>query len=756
MDLSVALWVCVPLALVHLVAWRHRSLLLFQVAVDVGLLLLPGRLLLQGLHIGPGAPGAAEWGGNVTVTGSPEYSDFPLQLAVWWEETRRLAAAGEPPWISDRLGGGTALLANGQTQIPFPLQLPVWVLGAERGNDVMALWKIELAALGGFFLMRRLRVRPAPAAAAAFAYSFGLYPLSWLCSPISWITAAAPWTWWLLIGTLRGSKRNAAGLAFLLGVLAGWSIHPESATLLWLALGLGGLVLASGRWRRVRRMVVPFLVAVAVAGVGALPTLATLRDSPKLTHMKSGSTYPTPGVGWALRGRIAALVLVPWRDGHPSDGTWIHHFPAAPVSTGVGCVMVACLLCLRRRRRFLRPALAFGVTGAVGVALFLQIPGFAQVMGRVPVIAVMVWPRAAFLVSLAIAITGGMGADAVLRSQGRKSFAAAALLVFLGVMALALTAPAAVPRRWALEAGLFPLFAAVLAPVLTRLGGAILPALVLAEVLSLGWKVPAGALMPASQPPIVEKLRECVSRDGGRILGLGTAFPPNLTARLGFADLRSNSPVRPLALARLHRALGAEGMDLPGPVTKPWAGLAGAWGVRWLATPPQGLSGACAFGWQEVYRDGGGRLYRNTRMLPVVRLASRMITPPGDPGTGAWEGLDFATTAVVDTPIGLGGRGTIAEVENSPSRYVAHVRVRGRVLAVLHAPYAPGWRASLDGRAVPLVDADIAAMGVVVGDGDHEVRWEYTPPGLGVGVGLTLAGLAACLLLSLSSPRRRC
>lgn len=755
MDVTAALWIVIPLAVVHVLVRRNRALLLFQIAVDVGLLLLPGRLLLQRMHIGPGAPGAAEWGGNVTVTGSPEYSDFPLQLAVWWEETRRLVAVGEPPWISDRLGGGTALLANGQTQIPFPLQLPVWVLGAELGNDVMAFWKIELAALGGFFLMRRLRVRPAPAATAAFAYSFGLYPLSWLCSPISWITAAAPWTWWLLVGTLRGSRRSAAGLALLLGVLAGWSIHPESAALLWLALGLGGLVLASGRWRRVQRMVVPFLVAVAVAGVGALPTLATLRDSPKLTHLKSASTYPTPGVGWALRGRIAALVLVPWRDGHPSDGTWIHHFPAAPVSTGVGCVMVACLLCLRRRRRFLRPALAFGVTGAVGMALFLQVPGFAQVMGRVPVIAVMVWPRAAFLVSLAIAMTGGMGADAVLRRRGRKSFAAAALLVFFGVTALALTAPAVVPRRWALEAGFFPLFAAVLAPVLTRLGGAILPALVLAEVLTLGWNVPAGALVPASQPPIVEKLRECVSRDDGRILGEGTAFPPNLTARLGFADLRSNSPVRPLALARLHRALGARGMDLPGPVTKPWAGLAGAWGVRWLATPPQGPSGACAAGWQEVYRDGGGRFYRNTRTLPVMRLASRAVASPGDPADGAWEDLDFGTTAVVDTPIELGGEGEIAEVENRPARHVAQVRSRGRVLAVLHVPFAPGWRTWLDGRALTAVEADLGAMGVVVPEGQHEVRWEYAPPGLALGVVLTLAGLAGSLLLSLSSRRRR-
>ncbi|HVN33433.1 MAG TPA: hypothetical protein VMT45_15755, partial [Thermoanaerobaculaceae bacterium] len=256
-------------------------------------------------------------------------------------------------------------------------------------------------------------------------------------------------------------------------------------------------------------------------------------------------------------------------------------------------------------------------------------------------------------------------------------------------------------------------------------------------------------------PAIVREIESRVAGEGGRLLATGAALPANLPARLGLADLRSMDPVRPRSLARLHGALGTTSSDLPGPVTKPWAGLAGAWGVRWLATPPQGPSAACAVGWQEVYRDGGGRLYRNTRTLPVMRLASRAVASPGDPADGAWEDLDFGTTAVVNTPIELGGEGEVAEVENRPARHVAHVRSRGRVLAVLHVPFAPGWRTWLDGRALTQVEADLGGMGVVVTDGDHEVRWEYTPPGLALGAGLTLAGLAGCLLLSLSSAGRR-
>src|SRR3972149_1999103 len=63
MDGAVALWILVPLALVHILARRNRALLLFQIAVDVGLVLLPGRPLLRGMHVGPGVAGGAPGGG---------------------------------------------------------------------------------------------------------------------------------------------------------------------------------------------------------------------------------------------------------------------------------------------------------------------------------------------------------------------------------------------------------------------------------------------------------------------------------------------------------------------------------------------------------------------------------------------------------------------------------------------------------------------------------------------------------------------
>ncbi len=757
MDIATALWIVVPLALVHWCARRRRALLLFQVAVDVMLLLLPGRLLLQGLHIGPGVPGSPEWGGPVSVTGSQEQSDLPLQLAVWWEEVRRLTAAGEPPWISDRIGGGTPLFGNGQTQLPFPLNVPVWVLGAERGTDVMSVWKLEIVALGGFFLLRRLRLVPAAAAAGALGGAFGLFSLSWLVSPVTWVTAAAPWAWWLLIATLRGSRRSAGALALLMGILAGWSVNPESAAFLWLALGMGGVVLGFGRWRRLGRLAVPFVLALAVAGVGALPTVATILDSPKLAQATGAHNYPSPDIGWGLRGRVAALLLTPRRDGNPADGTWIHAFPAAPVSLAVGCVAVACVLAGRPRRRLRRAVVAFAAVGLLGAGMLLQLPGLAHVLARVPVLGIMVWTRAAFLIPFAIAMLAGVGADAIIRNRRRWRFATAAAVLQIAVLILALTAPSGRCERSTLRVGWFPALAVLLAPTVPAGGGVAIPALVLAE----SWTLGRGLLPGSKEPPLkappraVAELRSLVANEGGRILGLGSAFAPNLAARLGFSDLRSFSPVRPLALARLHQALGAAGMDLPGPVTTPWAGLAGAWCVRWLATPPEGVTGPAAAGWQEAYRDAGGRLYRNVRALPVLRLATRSVPSPGDPSAGAWEGVDFASTAVAESPVPVAGEGTLRVVDDRPWRHEAQAEVRGTVLAVLHVPYAPGWACFLDSRPVAAVDADLGAMAIVVPAGEHALLWVYSPPMLVPGLLLTFAGLFGAVAVAVRSPRRR-
>jgi hypothetical protein len=365
----------------------------------------------------------------------------------------------------------------------------------------------------------------------------------------------------------------------------------------------------------------------------------------------------------------------------------------------------------------------------------------------------MTWARAGFLVGFAIAFLAALVLDAWLRRPQRWRLAVAALGVQAAIVALGLSAPVSLQpgvRITLLLPGALAIVAA--APPLAPWA---VPILVGLEAVADGWDVLPGSRPASPTPAIVRELQSRVAAEGGRVIATGAALPPNLSARLGLADLRSMDPVRPLALARLHLALGAAGSDLPGPVTTPWPGLAGAWGVGWLVTPAGGHAGPSALGWQEVMRSGEGRLYRNPRALAALRLATKVALPPGDAAVGAWESVDFATTAVTAERVSVGGEGTLTVVEERPWRHVTRVRATGPILAVLHVPRAPGWRAFLDGRQVRPLECDLGAMGVAIPGGEHEVRWEYAPPGLALGVVLTLAGLAGCLVLSLSSPRRR-
>lgn len=755
MDMATLAWALLPVAAVHLAVRRRRALLLTLLLVDVGVAALLGRVVLQGSSLGAGVPGAQGWGTPATVMGSPEQTDLPLQFHVWWEEVRRLVAAGDPPWVSDRIGGGTGLYAHGQTGLPFPLHLPVWVLGAERATVVMAVWKLVLAGLGAAVLMVRLGVRPAAVMAAGTGWAFNLYLLSWLVVPLGWVVAAAGWVAWSVLGALRGSRRAAALAAVLLGVLCGWSVHPESAVFLLAGVAVIGVTLAYGRVRRLRRLAAPLLLLLAVAAVGTLPSLAAIRDSSKLAGSRDTPLYPFAWLTPAVQVRLVAQVLVPWRDGHPTDGSWRFPFPAAPFAASAGTMSLIFLLAGGVRRRHRRLALGLGAVAVVATVLEYQPPLLSPLLAVVPGLAAMTWVRAVFLLPLGVTILGALGLDAWLRRPRPARLAVAAGVVQVAVLAALLPGGAGSGRSHVMPAALLPGAIAALAPLAGVAGGFLVPVVWAAEAAAQGWEVLPGVPRRAEAGEALTVLREVAGGSEGRVLGVGGALPANSGARWGLADLRAHDPVRPRTLARLHAALGAEGMDLSGEVTRPWAGLAGAWGVQWLAAPPAGVPPAQAASWLPLWCGEGGCILGNQRVLPVVRLARRAVTPPGDAGAGAWEVIDFATTAVVDgSPPALGGSATLSLREQRPHRWRTAVRADGAVLAVLHVPRAAGWRAFLDGREVGMVTANLAAMGVVVPAGEHEVEWRYAPPGLAAGAMVTCLGLVGCLWLARRRRRR--
>lgn len=167
----------------------------------------------------------------------------------------------------------------------------------------------------------------------------------------------------------------------------------------------------------------------------------------------------------------------------------------------------------------------------------------------------------------------------------------------------------------------------------------------------------------------------------------------------------------------------------------------------------------------------GARVLRYASPLPRVSLYARVVRAAN---------VDVALTrlAAPDHDIRRVGVVTVSEPEAAAivadfasgpdmpagagrlERYesddvVASVDAQTRVLAVLNDTDYPGWRATVDGRAVPIVRANALFRGVEVEPGHHTIEFRYRPRSFEIGFLLTLAGLGTALALALSELRLR-
>jgi len=330
-DLAVALWVLAPLLAIHVLVRR---------AARVTGLSAPARPRVRVARSSPAggstSPGRRRrWcvGRRRHGAGSPDRPTCRCSSRLVGEVRRRVgrgrARRGCPT------GSAAACrCTRWQTQVPFRVQAPVVGARPERGTDVMAIWKIELGrARPALFLLvsaSTVRLR----GLVPIAYAGSPYLLSWLVVPLAWVVARAR-ALWLLIGALRGRRRRprlagraARGRRRVVGARRNGGVPVVGPSRFTVSFSLPEVAAAAAARGRVR-------LALPIAAVGALPGSGC---NPRLVQTRgaeSGLAYPSPAVTWGLRGHAAALTLVPFRDGHPADGSWRWPFPHAALAIGI-------------------------------------------------------------------------------------------------------------------------------------------------------------------------------------------------------------------------------------------------------------------------------------------------------------------------------------------------------------------------------------------------------------------------------------
>jgi membrane protein YfhO len=171
--------------------------------------------------------------------------------------------------------------------------------------------------------------------------------------------------------------------------------------------------------------------------------------------------------------------------------------------------------------------------------------------------------------------------------------------------------------------------------------------------------------------------------------------------------------------------------------------------------------------WRRLCAAPGATIYENTAALPRAWLVRRVRPVSEADALAAVRGgrlpdgtaFDPRRTALVEDGI---------EVDHGPLDPQARVDVQGRgpnglgavtrsrtpaFLVLADAAY-PGWRATVDGKAAPIVRADHVLRGLALAAGEHRVELEYRPRSFVLGVAVSAAALVALAVAGRAARRR--
>jgi hypothetical protein len=727
-------------------------------------------------------------GGYLVIEGDAFNQYFPLRSYL----AKRLVEGDFPLWDPHRLAG-TPFAANPQAGVWYP---PNWLYATGEVLTVYS-WLAVLSRLGALFLyfwfLRVLRVHPFGAVVGATIFTFSGFFTAWTTHP-SFI-ASGMWLPLALGGihlTLTRGRWEGAGLAGLglgLSVLGGQPqviLYVWLATLLWATiLIVAGIIGAGerGSWAPATREAVGASARVGVAfalaaGLAAVQLLASAELQDDLVRQEEPYAVTVRN---ALPARHLSTLALPDRLGNPRDDTNVSgdflNYSETAVYAGILGLALAMIGAVRRRDR---ATAAFLVLGALGVLAALGTPVYRLVYEAVPWVSRTRIPaRFVFLVDVAIAGLAAFGVDAIIRKSSRGplliALAAASALVWwaasievAGVTGSYVTGQV-IRALVVLAAGGGALWL-IGRPRLRSVASVAVVAAVAADLWLFGFDYHPFQRPAAIHPrtPEINHLaavpgtRPRFARLGGWLLPPGIALQHELYDLQLWDNVILRRPVEVLALASpiaLQVASGNavgffDGAAFRSPVMDLFGvrGVLGPVDARGLGAPE--FSAALA-------------IFPRPSSLPPAFLApcwERVETQAILGRLAAMDSDEMSSVALVPAERDLAlprpaaecrpGAGEV-RVETYEAERVSIRSASSRPgVLVLTDTWYPGWEATVDGRAVPVLQVDWTFRGVVVPPGRHVVEFRYRPVWLVPGLALSL-GSALIVLLLVVAPRLR-
>jgi hypothetical protein len=791
---------------------RHPTLLaalitLALAAIMVGPGLVPGRVLSSADIWWFWTPWTADRPAGLVQPGNRDLEDAAQQFQPLRVEARRQLPHAPlwDPWIA----GGRPLLADAQSAVFSPFNLPAWILPFQSSLAWTALLILWAATFGMYLLARALGMRFAGALMAGIVYGLNLWLVSHLSYPHAAVWALLPWLLW---GTARLVRRPDAGSVALLAVVVALQYfggHPETSFHVLLGtVAFFALQVVLARRQGVRgpllAMAAALVAGTALAAVMLAPFAELLFNSADLAA-RSG-TGIDQHQGGALG--IAFFLYDYWgRSSETALGPFPFLFAHSWYVGALPLMLAGAALILRPRAE----RVAIAGAGALLLAVIFGVPPFLQIATRLPVLSQGHNDRLMLLVLACLALLAGWGFDdllsrAVLRRHGRALVIAATVLLaipFVWVVArgdinrwlprdalelalkLAEPPPGNDPAAAdAIRSGALVVWGCVagagLLLIVLRLRGmparwfaALALALVVVDLLRAGMGYNPSIPEDRADQPVTGALRYLGTRTPARFAALGDV-PQNVSAlRMRLQDARGyDLPILERYNHLWRREVSPEYPDLTSTFDSLFLQVPRLdgrrlrtlrlLGVTDLLVPPLGAStqpeGLDTPGVTRVYAGSDAQVLHVDDALPRAFVAGAQH--PVDGGDAALDAvtspnLDARRVAVTERRLpgvpesGGGAAGTARITSYEPDRVTIDARLDRRGVVVLGDNWFPGWKAKVDGRAVDVERVDYVLRGTVVDRGRHRVEYRYQPASWRIGwivSLLTLLALAGALV----------
>ena len=666
---------------------------------------------------------------------NPATADIFSQMIPWRHAVRESFARGEWPLWNPYILSGDILAAAAQPAPYSPFTLLALLMPAPLSFTFTAAITFLVAAAGAFAFARDVGCRELTASIAAIGYTFSTAVALYVLWPLGL-------SWALFPLVMLGARRASFGLlttAFTLLLLAG---HPESVLHIVVIGAIYGAFEVRS-WRAVGRAIAAGVVALLLCAIALLPYFEALPQSSEYEFRKTWQVRAAKPEQVALTlatDVFPFLHLRKWVD--PAIGGM------RAETAAVGSIILALAIYAVWRVRSRTTWFFAGLT----IVMLLLHAGWgplARLVHALPLFDISINERLGFAAAFALAILAALGAEHLHRRAATITFAI--VLVFLAAVTFYITRRFVIeagPRDWGkftMHAELVGLgLAAVIVAMRTRYALHAFVALLLVQrVLSVGG-VHKSFPRQVAYPPmkIFEPMKNV--REPFRIAGVHWALLPGTNALYGLEDVRGYEAMTFHPYARTYPL-----WSQPQPVffnstddlSKPFLSMLNvrfAFAYRSTAVPA---------GWREVAREGEAVLLENANVLGRAFVPQHVtVGMQSDVALDQMsEVRDFREHAWITADAvpyeRANGPGQVTNFRRTRNGYSFEAEMQHDGWVVISNCAWKGWRAYVDGKRTGMQRANVAFLGVHVGEGKHDVRLVYWPQSFVVGRAVSLVTL---------------